>query len=219
MSRQTENCCVVLLATAVPRVARVARARSRKEAAKRPSRQAVPVAEARNRAEAGRSGRCTRSQFHLQLIRFLLQISVSAHGRRACSDQRKWLVRSPTVTATGYGLRGYYAYALRSTDGAVRAAPTSLDACNELGSHQLPNTVLINFLQHASEHVAGMFADADRQQERTSIWRSLADHLDKRSCVHLKVLVIAAAHEHTGGVRAVCGIKRVVSLCGDLQKA
>ena len=92
-------------------------------------------------------------------------------------------------------------------------------ACNELGYHQLPNTILINFLQHASEHVAGMFADADRQQERTSIWRALADHLDKRSCVHLKVLVIAAAHEHTGGVRAVCGIKRVVSLCGDLQEA
>ena len=140
-------------------------------------------------------------------------------GPRPSSVQRPAKVARTGPYRYGYGLRPTRVLRLRATDGAVRAAPTSLDACNELGSHQLPNTVLINFLQHASEHVAGMFADADRQQERTSIWRSLADHLDKRSCVHLKVLVIAAAHEHTGGVRAVCGIKRVVSLCGDLQKA
>ena len=169
----------------------------------------------------GRSGR-SRSTLHAFAVPSTVDtflITDQCLGPRPSSVQRPAKVARTGPYRYGYGLRPTRVLRLRATDGAVRAAPTSLDACNELGSHQLPNTVLINFLQHASEHVAGMFADADRQQERTSIWRSLADHLDKRSCVHLKVLVIAAAHEHTGGVRAVCGIKRVVSLCGDLQKA
>lgn len=111
MSRQTENCCVVLLATAVRPASRVWRARSGR-AARAPTRTAGP--------RSDRPGTdVARSAFHLRVIRFL-QISVSAHGRRACSDQRKWLVRAPTVTATGYGLRGYYAYAPRTGRSAPR---------------------------------------------------------------------------------------------------
>ena len=60
----------------------------------------------------------------------------------------------------------------------------------------LPHGALLHVADDLAEHLGGVLADIDRQQQRPRVRRAARDQLDEGACVRLEHLVVPPAEQH-----------------------